>query len=66
MADTLIDTHPGILDETSEFSGTRVPARTLLKHLVENDRLDEFLDDDPTVSTEQVVDLLERKTTILA
>ena len=36
-----------------------------MEHLEAGDRLDEFLDDYPTVSREQAVELIERATTIL-
>ena len=65
MTDTLIDRNPDILGGTPVFSGTRVPVRILMEHLEAGDRLDEFLDDYPTVSREQAVELIERATTIL-
>lgn len=48
------------------FSGTRVPVRILMEHLEAGDRLDEFLDACPPVSSEQAMELLERARTILA
>lgn len=45
--------------------GTRVPVRILMEHLEGGDRLDDFLEDYPTVSREQAIGLLERVTTIL-
>ncbi len=41
------------------FAGTRVPARTLIDYLAAGERLDDFLDDFPTVSRDQVVAMLE-------
>jgi uncharacterized protein (DUF433 family) len=41
------------------FSGTRVPVQTLLDYLEEGDRLDNFLEDFPTVSREHVIAVLE-------
>jgi uncharacterized protein (DUF433 family) len=41
------------------FSGTRVPVQTLLDYLEEGDRLDDFLEDLPTVSREHVIAVLE-------
>ncbi|MGH8575876.1 MAG: DUF433 domain-containing protein [Gammaproteobacteria bacterium] len=41
------------------FSRTRVPVQTLLDYLEEGDRLDDFLDDFPTVSREHVIAVLE-------
>ena len=36
-----------------------------MEHLQAGDRLDEFLDDYPTVTRDQAVEVLERATTIL-
>lgn len=58
----VIDRNPGILGGTPVFMGTRVPVRILMEHLEAGDRLDEFLDDFPTVKREQAVALLERMT----
>ena len=41
------------------FAGTRVPVRILIEHLEAGDRLDEFLEDYPSVSREQAVGALE-------
>ena len=65
MADKLIDRNPGILGGTPVFSGTRVPVRILMEHLEAGDRLDEFLEDYPTVTRDQAVALLERAKTML-
>ena len=60
MTDKLIDRNPDILGGTPVFIGTRVPVRILMEHLEAGDRLDEFLDNYPTVTREQAVQLLER------
>ena len=65
MADRLIDRNPDILGGTPVFNGTRVPVRILMEHLEAGDRLDDFLDDYPTVTRGQAVKLLERATTAL-
>ena len=65
MTDKLIDRNPDILGGTPVFSGTRVPVRILMEHLEAGDRLDEFLEDYPTVSRDQAVELLERATAML-
>ena len=65
VTDTLIDRNPDILGGTPVFAGTRVPVRILMEHLEAGDRLDEFLDDFPTVSRRQAVALLERATAML-
>ena len=62
MTEKLIDRHPDVLGGTPVFSGTRVPVRILMEHLEAGDRLDDFLEDYPTVSREQAVGLLERMT----
>jgi len=41
------------------FAGTRVPVQTLIDYLEEGDRLDDFLEDFPTVSREHAVAVLE-------
>ena len=65
MADKLIERNPEILGGTPVFAGTRVPVRILMEHLEAGDRLDEFLDDFPTVTREQAVALLERAAAIV-
>ena len=65
MTDKLIDRNPDILGGTPVFGGTRVPVRILMEHLEAGDRLDEFLDDYPTVTRDQAVRVLERATTAL-
>ena len=65
MTYKLIDRNPDILGGTPVFSGTRVPVRILMEHLEAGDSLDDFLDDYPTVSRDQAVELLERAKTIL-
>ena len=50
---------PEIMSGTPCFTGTRVPARTLLDYLEGGDSIDEFLEDFPTVSREQAIAMLE-------
>ena len=50
---------PEILGGTPVFVGTRVPLRNLIDYLEHGYSLDEFLDDFPTVSRDQVVAALE-------
>ena len=59
MTDTPIERNPDILGGTPVFSGTRVPVRTLMEHLEAGDRLDDFLEDFPTVSREQALKALD-------
>ena len=60
MSDTLIERNPDILGGTPVFAGSRVPVRALMEHLEAGDRLDDFLEDFPTVSREQALEALER------
>jgi uncharacterized protein (DUF433 family) len=50
---------PEILSGTPVFDGTRVPVQTLLDYLKVGDRVDDFLDDFPTVSREQISAVLD-------
>ena len=50
MESELIQTSPDILSGTPVFYGTRVPVQTLVDYLETGDRLDDFLEDFPTVS----------------
>ncbi|MBK9460806.1 MAG: DUF433 domain-containing protein [Sphingobacteriales bacterium] len=54
----LIHTDPDILGGTAVFYGTRVPIQTLFWHLEKNISIDEFLDDFPSVSKQQVLAVL--------
>ena len=57
-AKELINIDPEIMGGTPVFRGTRVPIQSLIEHLQSNISLEEFLDDFPTVSKEQAVELL--------
>ena len=59
MADKVIGRRIDILGGTPVFSGTRVPVRILIEYLEAGDRLDDFLDNFPTVSRSQVIEVLE-------
>ena len=50
---------PEILGGTPVFVGTRVPVKALLDYLEGGHRLEDFLDDFPTVTREQAVAALE-------
>jgi uncharacterized protein (DUF433 family) len=56
---SVVDVNPEILSGTPVFVGTRVPVQTLIDYLEGSDRLDDFLQDFPTVSREQAVAALE-------
>jgi uncharacterized protein (DUF433 family) len=61
----LIEQTGDILGGTPVFAGTRVPVQTLLDYLAAGDRLDDFLDDFPTVTRAQATAVLERLKQIL-
>ena len=50
---------PEILGGTPVFNGTRVPVESLFDHLESGISLDDFLDDFPSVTKEQAVQVLE-------
>jgi uncharacterized protein (DUF433 family) len=56
---SIIHSDPEILGGTPVFVGTRVPLPNLIDYLEHGYSLDEFLDDFPTVSRDQVVAALE-------
>ena len=55
-----VNIDPEILGGTPVFDGTRVPIQTLFDYLEGGDKLEEFLDDFPSVSKEQAVEVLKR------
>ena len=55
----LIQRSSEILGGTPVFAGTRVPVQTLIDYLEAGEGLDDFLNDFPTVSREQVMGVLE-------
>ncbi len=59
MNSQLITVDPEIHSGTPVFAGTRVPVRTLFDHLEAGDPLEVFLDDFPSVSRDQAIDVLE-------
>lgn len=58
-ASPLICISDDILGGIPVFCGTRVPIQNLIDYLTGGDTIDEFLDDFPTVSREQVIQFLE-------
>ena len=54
-----ITTSKEILGGTPVFAGTRVPVRVLIDYLEQGEPLDTFLDDFPTISREQAIQILE-------
>jgi len=61
----LIQSSEKILGGTPVFAGTRVPVKTLFDYLEGGENLDEFLDDFPSVSKEQAVNVLEKMKEVL-
>ena len=51
----VVHSDPEILGGTPVFVGTRVPLRNLIDYIEEGYTLDEFLDEFPSVSREQVL-----------
>ncbi len=61
-----IRSDPEILGGTPVFRGTRVPVKALLDYLEGGHPLSDFLEDFPTVSREQAVQVLEHAKELLA
>jgi uncharacterized protein (DUF433 family) len=55
----LINVDAEVLSGTPVFSGTRVPIQSFFWHLEKGISIDEFLDDFPSVTKEQVFKLLQ-------
>ena len=62
----IISRSPDVMSGAPVFAGTRVPVQTLIDYLAGGHPLDEFLDDFPTVSREQALELLRRVKEMLA
>ena len=56
---SVIHSDPLVMGGTPVFVGTRVPFQTLIDYIEGGDTIDEFLDDFPTVSREQVIAAIE-------
>lgn len=59
MISNLVVSNPDILSGTPIFAGTRVPIKTLTDYLEHGKSIDDFLDDFPSVSRNQIVRFLE-------
>lgn len=57
--DQIFHRDPNILGGTPVFTGTRVPVDSLIQHLKHGKRLEEFLDDFPSVQREQAEAFLD-------
>jgi len=55
----IVHSDPEIVSGTPVFVGTRVPVQALLDYLEEGETIEEFLDDFPSVTREQVIAFLE-------
>ena len=62
---SLITIDKEIMGGQPVFTGTRVPVESLFDHLEEGVSIDEFLEDFPSVSRQQAIDLLEAANKIL-
>jgi uncharacterized protein (DUF433 family) len=58
MSSNVVHIDPEILGGTPVFKGTRVPVETFFGYIQGGEPLSEFLEDFPTVSREQVIELL--------
>ena len=58
----LIIEDPDILGGLHVFYGTRVPVKTLVDYLTTDETIDEFLDDFPSVTRDQIGRFLKNKT----
>ena len=56
----VISRSPEIMSGAPVFRGTRVPVQTIIDYFAGGHPLAEFLDDFPTVSRAQALELLER------
>ncbi|HEV7692353.1 MAG TPA: DUF433 domain-containing protein [Hyphomonadaceae bacterium] len=59
MGSPLIIRDPDIMSGEPVFADTRVPAKTLTDYWIAGGTINEFLDDFPTVTREQVVRFLK-------
>ena len=58
-ANQIVQRSSKVMGGTPVFAGTRVPIQTLLDYLEAGDRLDDFLDEFPTVTREKALAFLE-------
>ena len=59
MKKKVVSIDPEVMGGTPCFAGTRVPVQTLLDYIEGGDPIDEFLEDFPTVTRQQVIGFLE-------
>lgn len=59
MSQSVVKIDPEIMSGAPCFVGTRVPIQNLIDYLGGGDSIDEFLEDFPSVTREQVISFLE-------
>lgn len=59
MKQPVVHSNPAILGGIPVFVGTRVPVRNLIDYLEAGDGVDQFLDDFPALTREQVIAAFE-------
>lgn len=59
MTQDIVTKSDDILGGIPVFAGTRVPVRNLTDYLVAGETIDDFLDDFPTVTRQQVLKFLD-------
>ncbi len=64
MSDRIINVDKHILGGTPVFYGTRVPVSILFDYLEDN-KMDEFLENYPTVSKKQVLEVIKLASKVL-
>ena len=64
---SIIKVDPEIMSGAPCFAGSRVPIQNLIDYLEGGDSIDEFLEDFPSVTRDQVISFLEEaKASVLA
>ena len=59
MKTHVVSSNSEVMGGTPVFEGTRVPVQTLIDYLEAGESIDDFLRGFPTVTREQVIELLE-------
>ena len=65
MGNSLINVDKNVLGGTPVFKGTRVPIQNLFDYIEGGQTISEFLDGFPSVSNEQVVELIRLAENVL-
>ena len=55
----MVENNPNVLNGVLVFVNTRVPVRNLFDYLVAGDTVKDFLEDFPTVSFEQITQMVQ-------